>query len=88
LKEKAHENIRVINCRKDEFSMATFAFPIGDFIAGINLIIKHVDAMKYHGGARTEYQAITGTLSQISNVLEALLNFRCRIVNNGMHWRF
>jgi hypothetical protein len=50
--------------------MATFGFSIGDFIAGINLIIKTINAVKDHDATRTEYQAITGTLLQISNVFE------------------
>lgn len=51
--------------------MATFGFSVGDFIAGINLLVKTISAVKDRGSS-AEYRTVTGTLKQLSSVFEGL----------------
>ena len=49
-----------------------FGFSIGDFIAGISLIVDVYDALRETGGAASDYQQQIAWLHQLVTVLEAL----------------
>ncbi len=51
-----------------------FGFSIGDFIAGINLVLDVYNALRESGGAASNYQEHVAWLCQLVTVLEALEN--------------
>ena len=53
---------------------APFGFSIGDFIAGINLIITSINAIKDASGATAEYQALSEELASLQGGLTAIDN--------------
>ena len=51
-----------------------FGFSVGDFIAGINLVIDVYNALRESGGAASDFQEHVAWLQQLVTVLEALKN--------------
>ena len=49
-----------------------FGFSIGDFIAGINLVLDVYNALRESGGAASDYQQQIVWLEQLVSVLDAL----------------
>ncbi|KAF2263666.1 hypothetical protein CC78DRAFT_617451 [Lojkania enalia] len=61
-----------------------FGFSVGDIIAGTNLLITSINAIRDGGGSASEYQAVTATLRQVSTALEGLNELR---INDANHLR-
>ena len=53
-----------------------FGFSVGDFIAGIDLIVRVVNALKDIGGASSEYQTLVQELEYLHLLLEQLKDLR------------